>query len=205
MESENKFRIYVLFLSTVILFSLSWLSVSYRDTYLTLWATKNNFQEKIARRMKFVYLDYMNDEQVVACEALYNHLKANNDKLKFLIPVFSLNINQLNNNLNLNCEAVSSLKAPYKSYLLEDDLFLIMGKNDEDGLLYQYVNGKTCQPELGLENRNIMVSKNNVVVEVYGKKYLISEWFSKDKFVFFYLDKDRKFDEVVCRFDVVVN
>ncbi len=205
MESENKFRIYVLFLSTLILFSLSWLSVSYRDTYLTLWATKNNFQEKIARRMRFVFLDYMNDEQVVSCEALYNHLKANNEKLKFIVPFFSKNINEINSKFNLKCEDLFDIKPPYKSYDLDSETLLLVGENASGRLTYHYFTKQTFRPELGLENRKLFVSKNNVVTEVYGKKYLISEWFDKDKFVFFYLDKDRKYDEVICRFDVVSN
>ncbi|MFV0627194.1 MAG: hypothetical protein ACK5N8_07585 [Alphaproteobacteria bacterium] len=205
MESENKTRIYILFLATLLLFSVAWLSVSYRDTYLTLWATKNNFQEKINYRMKFVFLDYMSDEQVVLCEDLYNHLKANSQKLKFIKPNFIFNINKLSKQVNPSCEDNIKLSGPYKIYDLDDKTLFLMGKNESDSYVYQYIDKTTCLPKMGLEDRKLVVSKNNAVVEVYGKNYLISEWFAKDKFVFFYLDEDKKYNELVCRFDVVAN
>lgn len=207
----KKIILYVIIIS-VIIFTISWVGSSTKSqkkeapSTINALQEQNSYQRQLSKDMDFVFLEYMNDDQVKACNDLYSALHDASDRANYQTFTYSTTISDFVSERNIGCEdyVISELlnmdndKFVY-FYSLPNEEMLLMAKKQGEISILKYFDPQTCE----FEHREFLVSPDNFVAEIDNQYYLISKWFHDDRYVFYYLTHDETYDEVNCRFNVV--
>lgn len=164
-------------------------------------AQLENLKDGLNADLRFIALDYMNEPEVKKCRDLRDKLKDTQSTWEIIAPQAGTEIacdQDVVKDLFLN-----ELVGAPEYYDLGEQGMLIAANNKNGFKLVRYFDPQTCGFDYETRFKNMLTTEHPLVIKIDQAYFLASEWFSKGRFVFYYLDKDSEFDEVNCRFDVI--
>lgn len=199
----------VLVLTACVFGAIFFKLMAFDDAYLEKVNIETSFKKNIEKELRLVPLDYMNQREVDLCYKLQDILKNNYQKMVAKFPQNIAGSDELFKILNPSCDKEEFDKIfpsddsyKYSFYKMDNEEILILVKTP--GLLNFIASfiADECRIDEVVAQKSLIVSEKTMIVKIDNSDYLISEWFSPDKYVFYYLDKSRDYDGVICRFDV---
>ncbi|MDR1026678.1 MAG: hypothetical protein LBL47_04685 [Lactobacillus sp.] len=162
---------------------------------------EGNFKKNVMTEMRLIVLDYMNELDIKKCQDLHLSLQRNVNNLEE-IKAYGRAEDVCDMDA-LNDLFVGDAEGPYELYNLGHWGTLISAHSKNGFKVYKYFDESSCSFDYDTRYKNLAATENSMILRAKGKYYLISEWYSKYRYVFFYLDKAPQFNEVNCRFDVI--
>lgn len=181
------------------------------DKYVGQISTEDNFKKNIQKSLMLIPLDYMNSKEVELCNVIKDTLRKNADNMQVVSPQNASDIGELYNTVPSKCtkeefEEIFATKESGYEYLyykldIADVLILIKSPNSALNHITALSKEK-CIVDEEIVKKSLIVSENTMLVKIENQYYLISEWFSPEKYVFYSLEKSPEYDGVICRFNL---
>ena len=176
-------------------------TVIFDEKYFKELSVKENLKLNLKSDMRFIALDYMNEPEISKCKDLHVKLA---DNMKNWVAVHPKKYADIECDKDIIKEMfLNELIAEPEYYDLGEQGLLIAGK-DKNGLkLFRYFDTEVCGFDHDTRFKNMLATDSGLIIKIDDEYFLVSEWFSRGRYVFYYLNKAPEYNEVNCRFDVI--